>query len=198
MPKPVLGPERRTNPLIWCAAIICTLLTLAVIFTGIAVFIGYMVVKPKVPQMSIASAQLERISYDMASVLTVKAAIVIKAENGNAKAHSSFYHTHYTLSFHGVKVAYLIANDFDVPKNSSLDLYYPVESTPIPLTPEQADTAESALRQRHVVFDIQGETGTRWRVWLLGSVKFRLHLDCQLKLPINGTIIYPNCSTRSR
>lgn len=184
--------------MIWCAAIICTLLTIAVIFTGIAVFIGYMVVKPKVPQMSIASAQLEKISYDMASILTMKAAIVIKAENGNAKAHSSFYGTHYTLSFHGVKVAYLNADDFDVPKNSSIDLYYPVESSPIPLTPEQADVAQSALRQSHVVFDIQGETGTRWRVWLLGSVKFRLHLDCQLKLPINGTIIYPNCSTRSR
>ncbi|RAL53173.1 hypothetical protein DM860_006845 [Cuscuta australis] len=197
MPKPVVGPERRTNPLVWCFALVCSFITVAVIVTGIVIFIAYMVVKPRVPQMSVARAHLERISYDAASVLTLKAAIVIRAENHNARAHSSFYGTRYLLSFRGVKVAYLRAGSFDVPKNSSVELFYPVESTPIPLTPDQADSVEAALRQKHVVLEIEGETGTRWRVGLVGSVKFRQHLYCHLKLPINGTTVYPNCSTKS-
>lgn len=198
MPKPVLGPERRTNPLIWCAAIICTILTVAVIITGMVVFIGYMVIRPKVPQMSVASANLDRFSYDMASVLTLRVSIIIKAENDNSRAHASFYETSYTLSFHGVKVAYLNADPFDVPANSSKYLYYPVESSSIPLTPEEGEVAELFLRRNQVVFDIRGNTRTRWRVGLLGSVKFWLHLNCQLKFPLNGTTIYPRCSTKSK
>ncbi|KAK6782789.1 hypothetical protein RDI58_020585 [Solanum bulbocastanum] len=198
MPKPVLGPERRTNPLIWCAAIICTLLTIAVIITGMIVFIGYMVIRPKVPQMSVVSAHLDKFSYDMASVLVVKVSIVIKAENDNSKARANFYETSYTLSFHGVKIAYLNADSFDVPSNKSIDLYYPVESSPIPLKPEEGEIAELFLRRGQVVFDIRGKTRTRWRVGILGSVKFWLHLNCQLKFPLNGTTIYPKCSTKSR
>lgn len=198
MPKPVLGPERRTNPLIWCAAIICTLLTIAVIITGMVVFIGYMVIRPKVPQMSVVSAHLDKFSYDMASVLVVKVSIVIKAENDNSKAHANFYETSYTLSFHGVKIAYLNADPFDVPSNKSIDLYYPVESSPIPLKPEDGEIAELFLRRGQVVFDIRGNTRTRWRVGILGSVKFWLHLNCQLQFPLNGTTIYPKCSTKSR
>nr|GMD74374.1 NDR1/HIN1-like protein 12 [Ipomoea batatas] len=198
MRKRVLEPERRTNPLIWCAALICTVLTIAVIITGFAVFVGYLVLRPKVPQMSVNSARLESIDYDMAGILAVKVSVVIAAQNDNARAHASFYKTSYALSFGGVKLAYLNAEAFDVPKNSSRELYYLVESTPVPLSPEQGETVEAALRQRRVAFDLKGTSRTRWRIWMLGSVKFWLHLDCQLKLPLDRTTLYPKCSTKSR
>ncbi|XP_019182312.1 PREDICTED: NDR1/HIN1-like protein 12 [Ipomoea nil] len=198
MQKPVLEPERRTNPLIWCAALICTILTIAVIITGFAVFVGYLVLRPKVPQMSVRSARLESIDYDMAGILAVKVSVVITAQNDNARAHASFYKTSYALSFGGVKVAYLNAEPFDVPKNSSRDLYYLVESTPIPLSPEQGETVEAALRRSQVAFDLKGTSRTRWRIWRLGSVKFWLHLDCHLKLPLDRTTLYPKCTTKSR
>ncbi|XP_016509926.2 uncharacterized protein LOC107827341 [Nicotiana tabacum] len=199
MPKPVLGPERRTNPLIWCVAALCTFITLAVIITGLVVFIGYMIVRPKVPQMSVVRANVDNFSYDMSSNLIVKVSIVINAENDNAKAHASFYETIFTLTFHGVKVAYLRADPFDVPQNSSTPLYYPVESTSISLTPEEGEVAEMSLDQKQVVFDLKGNTRTRWRVGFIGSVKFWLHLNCQLKLPLDGSTIYPKkCSTKSR
>ncbi|KAK4374260.1 hypothetical protein RND71_004937 [Anisodus tanguticus] len=198
MPKPVLGPERRTNPLIWCVAILCTFITLAVIITGLVVFIGYMIVRPKVPQMYVARANVDTFAYDMSNLLTIKVSIMINAENDNAKGHASFYETIYTLYFHGVKVAYLRSDPFDVAKNSSIPLYYPVESTSIALTPEEGEIAELALNERQVVLDLKGSTRTRWRVGLVGSVKFWLHLNCQLKLPLDGSIIYPKCSSKSR
>ncbi|XP_019153369.1 PREDICTED: NDR1/HIN1-like protein 12 [Ipomoea nil] len=198
MKKPTLGPRRRTNPLVWCLAIICAVLTVVVIITGIVVFIGYMVARPKVPQMSVANARIDTLYYDMVSLLTVKISIVIKAENDNARARAYFYKTSYALSFHGVKVAYLNADPFEVPKNSSTELYYQVESSPIPLTPEEGERVEAGLKNSNVTFELKGNTRTRWRVWVIGSVRFWLHLDCRLKLPVDGTTIYPKCNTKSR
>ncbi|XP_060171388.1 NDR1/HIN1-like protein 12 [Lycium barbarum] len=197
MPKPVLGPERRTNPLIWGVAILCTLITLSVIITGLVVFIGYMVVRPKVPQMYVRSANVDNFAYDMSNLMSIKLSIVINAQNDNAKAHASFYETYYTLWFDGVKVAYLRSDPFDVARNSSIPLYYPVESTSIALTPEEGEIAELALSQRQVALDLKGSTRTRWRVGIVGSVKFWLHLNCKLKLPLNGSTVYPKCSTKS-
>ncbi|KAK4364803.1 hypothetical protein RND71_016161 [Anisodus tanguticus] len=119
--------------------------------------------------MSVVSAQLDKFAYDRASVLVVKVSIVIKAQNDNSKAHASFYETSHTLSFHGVKIAYLNADPFDVPANHSTDLYYPVESSPIPLKPEEGEVIDLFLRRGQVVFDIRGNTRTRWRVGILAQ-----------------------------
>lgn len=198
MPKPVVGPRRRTNPLIWCIAIICTLLTVAVIITGIAVFIGYIVIRPKVPQIIVTSAQLDRVDYDQAGILTVRVIIFMEAKNENEKAHSSFYDTDFALGFEGIKIAYLRSAPIDVKKNSSIVLRFDAESTPITLEPKEQDIIAAALSQNYISFYLKGTTRTRWRVGLLGSVKFWLHLDCPLRLPRNGDLIDPKCSTKSK
>lgn len=196
---PRRGLQRPTNPFIWCAAILCALLTVAVIITGIVIFVGYIVIKPKVPQMIVTSAQLDRLDFDQAGILTVKTTIFIKAENDNAKAHATFYATKFLLGFHGVRVAQL-RDDFpvEVSKNSSVDLMFEVESTPIPLDPEDQNNVFLSLSQNLIVFDLTGTTRTQWRVGLLGSVKFWLHLDCHLQFPKIGDVIHPKCSTKSR
>lgn len=168
------------------------------IIAGIAVFVGYIVIRPKVPQMSVTSAQLDRLDYDQAGILTVKITIFIKAENDNAKAHASFHETKFLLGFHGVKIAQLRADPIEVPKNNSIELKYEVESIPIPLEPEEQNNVFLSLSQNLIVFELKGTTRTRWRVGLLGSVKFWLHLDCLLRFPKIGDVIYPRCSTKSK
>ncbi|KAI3468501.1 hypothetical protein Pfo_025164 [Paulownia fortunei] len=198
MPKQVLDPRHQTNPLIWCAAIICAILAVVVIFTGILVFISYLTIRPKVPKISVTRAQLDTIYFDETSLLTVQVTVVIKAENDNAKARANFYDTRFTLSFRGQRIAYLVAAPFGVSANSSVEFNYVSQSTPIPLNPQEAEAVSLSLRQRVVTFELQGTTRTRWRVGLIGSVKFWLHLRCLLHLPIDGTTIYPNCSPRSK
>ncbi|CAA3010423.1 NDR1/HIN1-like protein 12 [Olea europaea var. sylvestris] len=199
MPKTLHNPRHHpTSPIIWFAAIICAILAVVVIIAGIVVFIGYLVIRPKVPQISATTAQLNTIYFDQASLLTVQVTILIKAENDNAKAHASFYNTNFALSFHGVKMAYLVAEPFDLRKNSSKEFNYVVQSSPIPLESGYAEIVSWSLRQNVITFELKGNTRTRWRVGLLGSIKFWLHLNCQLHLPINGTAIYPHCSSRSK
>ncbi|MFS7926762.1 hypothetical protein Hanom_Chr04g00300941 [Helianthus anomalus] len=199
MPKPsVLGPQRRTNPLIWCLAFICALVATIIIVAGIVVFIGYLAIRPKVPLLYVHAARLDKFSYNQAGVLAVRLIIIMKAENHNMKAHVSFYDTKLLLGYHGLSIAHLVADPFDVLKNMSRELYYVVESSPIPLEPpEQYLTEQSMAKTKVMPFFLKGNSRTRWRVGPLGSVKFWLHVNCHLQLPIDKTAVYPHCSTKS-
>ncbi|KAL3818364.1 hypothetical protein ACJIZ3_004269 [Penstemon smallii] len=198
MPKHVLGPRNHTNPLIWCAAIICAILSVIVIVAGIVVFLGYLIIKPKVPQISVTSAQLDTLYFDQTSLLTVQVTILIRAENDNSKARASFYDTSFALSFRGQRIAYLVAEPFGVSANNTVEFNYVSQSTPIPLNPEDAEAVSLSLRRNVIDFELKGTTRTRWRVGLIGSVKFWLHLHCQLMLPVDSTRIFPGCSSRSK
>ncbi|KAG8382034.1 hypothetical protein BUALT_Bualt05G0034600 [Buddleja alternifolia] len=203
MPKPALGPRDHTNPLIWCFAIICAVLAVAIIISGAALFIGYMVIKPKVPVISVTSAQLNNIYFDQVDLLTVQVTVVVRADNGNAKARASFYDTTFALSFRSETIAYLGGHPFELSANRSVEFNYVTQSTSIPLNPDEAEDVSLALRgrererEREISFELKGRTRSRWRVWLIGSLKSWLNLNCQLRLPVDGTRVYPRCSSKS-
>ncbi|XWS62287.1 hypothetical protein CRYUN_Cryun07bG0197300 [Craigia yunnanensis] len=193
------GPERRTYPLVWCAAIVCTILTLAVIIAGIVTFIGYLVIHPRVPYVSVVNAHLDRIRIDYAGILEIQVTVVIRAQNGNKKAHASFLHSGYILSLNGEDVAQLVAPPFEVSKNSSVDFNYVVQSLPIPLDPEEAEDLDEAMKKDLITFDLKGSARVRWRVGRLGSVKFMCRLNCQLHFhPLNGTYIPSSCTSKAK
>ncbi|XP_057803744.1 uncharacterized protein LOC131019079 [Salvia miltiorrhiza] len=197
MPKR-LGPHHKTHPLIWCVSIICAILTVLVIIGGIVIFIGYMTLRPRVPQVSVIRAQMDTIYFDEASLMMVQATIVIKAENDNTKAHARFYNMLYTLSFRNQKIAYLTTDPFDVRPNQSLELNFVAQSQSIPLNSEEAEAVNLSLDRKVVDLNLRGSTRTRWKVWLIGAVN-ELHMECQLHLPVNQTTIYPPaCTSRSK
>lgn len=199
MPKPpVLGRQRRTNPFVWCFAIICSLIATTIIIAGIVVFSGYLVIRPKMPLLSVRASRLDQILYNQAGVLSVRLTILIRAENHNQKAHASFYETKLLLGYHGLNIAQLVADPFDVGKNETTELNYVVQSSSIPLPPEERYLTQQALNKgKMMLFFLKGSSRTMWRVGPLGSVKFWLHMDCEIFLPINGSVVNPHCSTKS-
>ncbi|XP_076908437.1 uncharacterized protein LOC143565327 [Bidens hawaiensis] len=199
MPKqPTLGRQRRTNPVVWCFAIVCSLIATTVIIAGIVIFSGYLALRPKMPVLTVRASRLDRIDYDQSGLLAVKLTIVIRAENHNQRAHASFYDTSLVLRYNGVKIARLVANPFDVPKNESVDLNYVVESSPVPLPPEERYLTEQSLKRSKVMlFVFKGSSRTTWKVGPLGSVKFTLHMYCDLVVPVNGSVLHSHCSTKS-
>ncbi|KAL2333933.1 hypothetical protein Fmac_015146 [Flemingia macrophylla] len=88
---------------------------------------------------------------------------------------------------------------FEVPKNSSKDLNYVVQSSSIPLSPDQMELVDDAWKKNEIQFDFKGAARTQWRVGPLGSVKFLCRLDCDLKFrPLNGTYIPSRCTSKSK
>lgn len=149
--------------------------------------------------MSVVEAHLDLFQYDEAGLLETQVTIVIRMRNGNAKAGASFSETSLFLFFDGLKIAQLVADPFEVSKNNSVDFNYVVESRPVPLDPEQQEVVDTSLKKDVVRFDLKGGSRSRWRVGVLGSVKFWCHLDCKLKFrPSNGSYIPSRCSSKAK
>ena len=186
--------------MVWFAAIICTIVSVAVIIAGIVVFVGYMVIHPRVPFIKVTQAHLDKFQNDPTSLLETAITIVVRAENDNTKAHASFSDLSFILSFQGLKIAKLVAYPFEVRKNSSVDFNYVVESSSIPLSSEQVDQVDSSLKRDRISFDLKGNVRARWRVGLLGwRVSFPGQLNCRLNFhPLNGSYIYRPCSSRAK
>ncbi|MED6142925.1 hypothetical protein PIB30_002217 [Stylosanthes scabra] len=196
-----VGRQSHTNPLIWLLAIICTIIALAVIVAGVVVFAGYILIRPRVPTLSVTNARLEIFRNDYTGILETQLRIQVMAQNENMKAHATFSDIGFNLSFQGQPVATLVADTFDVPKNSSQFLNYFVQSSAIPLTPEQMQAVTDSWKLNLASFDFKGNGRTQWRIGpLIGSVKFWCFLDCKLKFhPLNGSYIRNHyCTSKSK
>ncbi|CAN8246030.1 unnamed protein product [Cochlearia groenlandica] len=193
---PRLASRHGTSPFIWCAAIICSLITIAVIFGGIVIFVGYMVIHPRVPIISVADAHLDFLKYDVVGVLQMQITVGIRIENDNAKAHALFDDTKFILSYEDKPIAILVASEFEVDKERSLLLQYLVQSYPIPLNPTLMETVDYAIKQDVITFELKGGSKTRWRVGPLGSVKFECNLRCDLRFkPSDHSYIHSPCTS---
>ncbi|TYG58097.1 hypothetical protein ES288_D08G195400v1 [Gossypium darwinii] len=191
--------ERATNPLVWCGAIICTIFTIAVSLGGIVTFIGYLVIHPRVPYVSVMDAHLDHIQIYYEGILEIQVTILIRAQNGNEKTHASFSDSSYSLSLNREVVAQLVAPPFEVGKNSSVDFNYVVPSSPIPLRPDQVEDVDTGLKKDLIIFDLKGSSRVRWRIGSLGSVRYLCRLDCQLRFhPLNGTYIPSRYSSKAK
>ncbi|XP_054824070.1 NDR1/HIN1-like protein 12 [Prosopis cineraria] len=193
------GSHDRTHLLVWLAAILCTVFAIAVIVAGIAAFIGYILIHPRIPTLSVSSAHLDLLRNDLAGLLQTQVTVLIRAQNGNGKAHASFSDIKFKLSYQGQGIAVLRSDPINVAKNSSRYLNYVVQSSSIPLTPEQMADVTNSWQRNLIGFDLKGNARTQWRIGRLGSVKFWCHLECMLKFhPLNGSYIPSRCTTESK
>ncbi|KFK31574.1 hypothetical protein AALP_AA6G129800 [Arabis alpina] len=193
---PRYGSSHSTSPFIWCAAIICGIISVAVIFGGILVFVGYMVIHPRVPVISVANAHLDFLKYDIVGVMQTQITVVIRAENDNAKAHALFDKTEFKLIYEGKTIAYLRQDEFEVDKEKSVLFNYEVQSSPIPLNPTMMQAIDYAIKQDVITFQLKGGSKARWRVGPLGSVKFECRLSCDLRFrPSDHSYIPSPCTS---
>ncbi|KAJ8470538.1 hypothetical protein OPV22_024881 [Ensete ventricosum] len=198
MPGFVRATPRHTSWVVWLAAIVCAVLAIAVIITGIVVFAIYIIYQPKMPYIKVAYAQLNNLVYDQSGLLEIEMVLRLVAENDNKKAHASFSDLSFLLQFHRINVAELRADPFDVAKNSSLELDYLFQSSSIPLDQAAMENMDVALKKGIVSFDLSGHARTRWRVGIFLSVKFRTDLSCELRFfRQNGSAVNLNCNSKS-
>ncbi|THU61484.1 hypothetical protein C4D60_Mb07t23760 [Musa balbisiana] len=72
MPPFVRAAPQQTSWAIWLAAIVCAILAIAVIITGIVVFAIYIIYQPKMPYIKVAYAQLSKLVYDQSGLLEIE------------------------------------------------------------------------------------------------------------------------------
>ena len=124
-----------------------------------APFVGYLVIHPRVPVISVTDARLDLLRNDLAGLLRNAGHHCRGAQNGNAKAHSTFSDFRFNLTYLNQDIAMLVADRFEVPKNSTKDLNYVVQSSSIPWTPDQMEQVNEAWKRNDSidVVDFGGE-----------------------------------------
>lgn len=193
-----LTAQQSTHPLVWLAAIVCTILAITVIGAGLAMLVGYLILQPKIPYIRTTYAHLDTLNYDSRyGNLDTQITLHITAVNKN-KVHARFSDIKFLLRLDGVPIAQLRADPFDVAKNGTLTLPYVVQySSPIPLGTRVMEELDESLKQYKVSFNLKGDARTRWKVGIIGFVKFWTHLTCQLVFFTNGSSINSDCSSKS-
>uniref|UniRef100_A0A2P2QGG0 Uncharacterized protein MANES_07G043400 n=1 Tax=Rhizophora mucronata TaxID=61149 RepID=A0A2P2QGG0_RHIMU len=125
--------------------------------------------------------------------------IVVRSENDNLKAHARFWDLKLTLEFEGTEIARLMADPYDVKKNSSVDFNFVATAEPLSLSPRQMQEVEIFLNEDRVRLDLKGSVKTRWRVGLFGSVNFLSHLNCQLYFHVSdGSYVPSRCTSKAK
>ncbi|MQL70807.1 hypothetical protein Taro_003108 [Colocasia esculenta] len=198
MKKHKILQERRPNLLVGFTAVVCAILAVVVIISGVVVLSVYLAYRPKMPYVTVRDTHLDVLSFDTSGQLGVRITINMEAHNDNTKAAASLSDIGFELQFAQVPIAYLQADPFDVVKNSTYPLPYVVESSTVPLDPPRIDKMDRALKQGKVEFSLRGEARTRWRVGVFLSVRFWTHLDCNLRYFYpNGSSIDLDCTSKS-
>lgn len=198
MPRLISDEGRHTHPLVWAVAIVCLILVIAVIITGIVVLTVYIIYKPTAPYIKVTDAHLNNLVYDQSGLLEIEMALRLVAENNNVRAHASFSDQRILLQFHDIDVAELRADPFEVAKNNSLELNYHFQSQTIPLGDGAMDTMDVALKRGIVPFELIGQARTRWKVGFFPSVRFFTRLSCHLNFFLsNGSAINSACSSKT-
>ncbi|XP_021625061.1 uncharacterized protein LOC110624261 [Manihot esculenta] len=197
--KHQLHEPKGTHPLWWCTAVICSFLAVGAIIGGVVVFVGYLLYHPRIPVISIVDAHLNLFQYDLAGVLVTQVMIIVRSENDNTRAHASLSDMKLTLIFDGLEIAKLVAEHYEVRKNSSVDFNFVATSDSIPLNPEQMKDVDVFLNEDEVRFDLKGNVRARWKVGILGSIRFRCHLECQLRFQkSSGDYIPHRCTSKAK
>lgn len=199
MPKLILRRGDRTNPLIWLIAVLCAVLAVAVILTGLGVFIIYMIYEPRLPYLVVTGAHLDKLDYDQSSMMDAVVSLSIVAENDNARAHATFSELSINMRFHGIVIAELRADEFDVVKNGTVPLPYVVMTAAVPLDEGGREEMDVSLKRDLIQFELDGQARTRWRVGFILTVKLWTHLTCGIQFVVsNGSNTgLKGCSSKS-
>ncbi|XP_004294916.1 PREDICTED: uncharacterized protein At1g08160-like [Fragaria vesca subsp. vesca] len=197
--QPMLWPPqgRRTNPLIWCGAIVCLIFSLILIFFGITTLIIFLVVRPRIPLFDIPNAKLSTIYFDSPEYFNGDFAFLANFSNPNRKIDVRFEYLQMELYFSDRLIAIQSLDPFTQrPREGRLEAVHLVSSL-VYLPQNHALALRTQVQNNRVEYNIRGTYKVRAS---LGMIHFSywLHSRCQLQMtgPPTGVLVGRSCRTK--
>lgn len=196
--KPRLLPSRRpTNPFVWCGAIVCIILSLLLIVTGIIILIFFLVVKPKNPVFDIPSASLNTIVFDSPFYLNAGLTFLANFSNPNDKMDVMFEYINIDLYFQNRLIASQSLPPFlDRTNEAKLGAVHMISSE-VYLSPGLATELQMQMKNNSVLFNIRGAFRVRVSFGF-GRYTYWFYGLCQIELtnPPAGVLVARICKTK--
>ncbi|KAK9080710.1 hypothetical protein SSX86_000468 [Deinandra increscens subsp. villosa] len=193
----LLRSHRRTNPAVWCSAIICLVFCLLLIFFGIATLIVFLVVKPKTPVLDTSHATLNVVYFDSPGHFNGDFTFVANFSNPNKKLDVKFEHAVMDLFFENDLIATQSIRPFSQRRKETGAVVVRFISSLVSLPPNQAMELQKQVLSNKVLYSVRGTFKVRAS---FGGVHFSywLHGWCELQMtsPPAGSLMARTCKTK--
>ncbi|XP_047307038.1 uncharacterized protein LOC124910438 [Impatiens glandulifera] len=193
----VLRRPSRTNPLIWCCAIICLIFSILLIIIAITTLIIVFALKPKTPNFDTPNAILNLVYFDSPDNFNGDFIFLANFTNPNKKVDVRFEYVNLELYFSDNLISAQGLQPFSMRKGETRLVTLRMISSMVFLPQNSAVKLQRQVLANRVNFKIRGTFKVKVN---LGPVHFSywLHGWCQLEMtsPPSGVLVARNCRTK--
>ncbi|XP_052178659.1 NDR1/HIN1-like protein 6 [Diospyros lotus] len=194
---PILRRPRRTNPMIWCGAIVCLIFSFLLILFGIATLVIFVGIKPRTPVFDAPMASLTVIYLGSPGYFNGDFTFVGNFSNPNKKIDVRFEYAEIELYFSNSLIATQALGPFTERAGETRSVSVHMISSLVYLAPTLARELQKQVERNRIVYTIRGTFRVRAS---LGMIHFSywLHGRCQLEMtsPPTGVLITRSCRTK--
>jgi hypothetical protein len=195
----ILPRPARTNIFIWCTALICSVVVIAIILAGLAVLICYLLFHPKLPTLNITEAILNRIVLDPSTrLLNAEMVALLRFNNPNDRVDVRYEYINFKLFFRNDMIATQVLEPFAQRRGDWSLRAIDMVSNHAELTPLSAEIMVSQALNNTISYELFGTLRTVAKLGGIASIPYWLYVDCQLEFstPPNGIFRYHKCTSR--
>lgn len=195
--KTLLRHHYRTNPIVWCCAILCLIFSLLVILLGVATLIIFLVIKPRNPVFDTPNANLNVIYFDSPEYFNGDFTFIANFSNPNRKLNVRFEYLVIELYFVDSLIAAQALQPFSQKQGDTRLVQVHLISSLVHLQPNHALRLQKQMQSNRVVYNVRGTFRVRVSLGLI-HFSYWLHGRCQLEMssPPTGVLISRSCRTK--
>ncbi|KAJ1410841.1 Late embryogenesis abundant protein [Sesbania bispinosa] len=196
---PTLGQPRlqKTKPIVWCAAVLCFIFSLLLIFFGIATLIFYFAIKPKNPIFDIPNASLNVVHFDSTEYLNGEFTLLANFSNPNRRIDVRFESLDIELFFSDRLISSQSIKPFTQrPGETRLQTVNFISSL-VFLPQDVGVKLQRQVQSNRVNYNARGTFKVRANMGLI-HLSYWLHSRCQIEMtgPPTGVLVARQCITR--
>ncbi|KAI3755945.1 hypothetical protein L1987_55755 [Smallanthus sonchifolius] len=194
----LLRNHRRTDPTIWCCAIICLIFSILVILFGITTLIIFLVVKPKNPVFDTNHASLNVIYFDSpGNNINGDFTFIANFTNPNRKLNVRFEYAVLELYFDNSIIANQSIKPFSQRQRETGVVQIHFISSLVSLPLSHALELRRQVMSNKVMYSVKGTFRVRVSFGLI-HFSYWLHSRCELQMssPPSGFLMARSCMTK--
>ncbi|KAK1430902.1 hypothetical protein QVD17_14006 [Tagetes erecta] len=193
----LLRDHRKTDPVIWCCAIICLIFSILIILFGITTLIIFLVVKPKTPVFDTNHASLNVIYFDLPGNFNGDFTFIANFTNPNRKLNVRFEYAVVELYFDSNLIANQSIKPFSQRERETGVVKIHFISSLVSLPLNHAMELRRQVLSNKVIYSVKGTFRVRVSFGLL-HFSYWLHSQCELQMssPPSGFLMARRCITK--
>ncbi|GMI63848.1 hypothetical protein like AT4G26490 [Hibiscus trionum] len=197
--KSILRPPhpRRTNPLIWCCAVICLIFSIVLILFGVATLIIFLSMKPKIPSFDTPNARLNGIYFDSPEYFNGDFIFLANFSNPNNRIDVRFEYLVIELYFHDRLISTQAVQPFSQRRGEARVEAIHFISSLVYLPQNLGVELQKQVLSNRVSYFVRGTFKVRAHLGLI-HFSYWLHARCELLMssPPTGVLVSHTCKTK--